>query len=138
MAAAGDRYEKSSQEYITSVITMAQALEYAGMQTQSESMMRDLSRDLVGMGSGGSKVMLPCSWILNLHASDAQYLLKTRWSWCKKVFGATSKLDDESIALIEDLARELETQKHDQKPSMWSHGCVNTMTEPSVQRARYC
>lgn len=71
MAAAGDRYEKSSQEYITSVITMAQALEYAGMQTQSESMMRDLSRDLVGMGSGGSKVMLPCSWILNLHASAA-------------------------------------------------------------------
>ncbi|KAL2051052.1 hypothetical protein ABVK25_008646 [Lepraria finkii] len=125
---------------------MAQALEYAGIQTQSESMMRDLSRDLAGMGSGDSNVYASVQLDLELvrfcsrqkRASDAQYLLKPRWSWCKMVFGATSKLDDESIALIEDLARELETQKHDQKPSMWSHGCVSTMTEPLVQRARYC
>ena len=119
MAAAGDRYEKSSQEYIASVIAMAQALEYAGIQTRSESMMRDLSKDLVEMGSGDSKVYASMQLDLELarfysrqkRASEAQYLLKTRWFWCKMVFGASGKLDDEMIALIEDLARELETQK---------------------------
>ncbi|KAK3170318.1 hypothetical protein OEA41_009705 [Lepraria neglecta] len=119
MAAAGDRYEKSSQEYIASVIAMAQALEYAGIQTRSESMMRDLSKDLVEMGSGDSKVYASMQLDLELarfynrqkRASEAQYLLKTRWFWCKMVFGASSKLDDEMIALTEDLARELETQK---------------------------
>ena len=56
LVAAGDSYEKSSQEYITAVIAMAQVLECASMHTESETLMLELSRDPLRVKDGEIKV----------------------------------------------------------------------------------
>ena len=119
MAVAGNRYAKTSQKYVASVIAMAQALEYAGMQTQSEKLMLDLSENLVVAESGDSKAYALIQLDLEVarfyvrqeRVSEARNLLETRWAWCKMVLDLSNTLSDRQIALIEDLAREMEMQK---------------------------
>ena len=117
--AAQEHFDKSSSDYITSMIAMAQALEHGRMQDRAESMLVNLVNDLEKAGPSSSK---SCSLIgldlelarfyeRNRQPSDAQHYLRTRWSWYKATLETIGAFEEEFITLLEEFARELERQK---------------------------